>query len=88
MAIYLFYGMICLFMVKYTIWIFFKYKEKLIQEILVTIIYNSLSQDLKNIHGEGNGNSLLYSCLGNPMDRGAWQATVHGVAKSRTRLSN
>ena len=31
--------------------------------------------------GEGNGNSLQYSCLGNPMDRGAWQATVHGVAK-------
>ena len=31
--------------------------------------------------GEGNGNSLQYSCLENPMDRGAWQATVHGVAK-------
>ena len=34
--------------------------------------------------GEGNGNLLQYSCLGNPMDRGAWRATVHGVAKSRT----
>ena len=32
--------------------------------------------------GEGNGNPLQYSCLGNPMDRGAWQATVHGVAES------
>ena len=31
--------------------------------------------------GEGNGNSFQYSCLGNPMDRGAWQATVHRVAK-------
>ena len=31
--------------------------------------------------GEGNGNTLQYSCLGNPMDRGAWWATVHGVAK-------
>ena len=31
--------------------------------------------------GEGNGNSLQYSCLGNLMDRGAWQATVYGVAK-------
>ena len=31
--------------------------------------------------GEGNSNSLQYSCLGNPMDRGAWQAIVHGVAK-------
>ena len=37
---------------------------------------------------EGNDNSLLYSCLGNPMDRGAWQATVLGVAKSWTQLSD
>ena len=37
---------------------------------------------------EGNGNPLQYSYLENPMDRGAWHATVHGVAKSRTRLSN
>ena len=36
----------------------------------------------------GNGNPLQHSCLENPMDRGAWWATVHGVAKSRTRLSN
>ena len=36
---------------------------------------------------KGNGNPLQYSCLGNPMDRGAWRATVHGVAKSQTRLS-
>ena len=33
---------------------------------------------------EGNGNPLQFSCLGNPMDRGAWRATVHGVAKSQT----
>ena len=33
---------------------------------------------------EANGNPLQYSCLGNPTDRGAWQATVHGVAKSWT----
>ena len=38
--------------------------------------------------GEGNGNPLQYSCLGNSMDRGAWEATLHGVAKSRTRLSD
>ena len=38
--------------------------------------------------GEGNGNPLQYSCLGNPIDRGAWWATVHGVAESQTRLSN
>ena len=35
-----------------------------------------------------NGNPLQYSCLENPMDRGAWRATVHGVAKSQTRLSD
>ena len=38
--------------------------------------------------GEGNGNSLQYSCLENSLDRGAWWATVHGVAKNRTQLSN
>ena len=38
--------------------------------------------------GEGNGNPLQYSCLENPMDRGAWQAIVHGVTKSRTRFSD
>ena len=38
--------------------------------------------------GEGNGNPLQYSCLGNPMDRGVWWATVHGVTKSRTWLSH
>ena len=38
--------------------------------------------------GEGNGNPLQYSCLKNPMDGGAWWAIVHGVAKSRIRLSN
>ena len=37
---------------------------------------------------EGNGNPLQYSCLENSMDRGAWKATVHGVAKSWTQLSN
>ena len=36
--------------------------------------------------GGGNGNPLQYSCLENPMDRGAWTATVHRVSKSRTRL--
>ena len=41
--------------------------------------------------GDGNGNPLQYSCLGNPKDRGAWQATVHGVAKeldATERLNN
>ena len=38
--------------------------------------------------GVGNGKPLQYSCLGNAMDRGAWWATVHGVARNRTQLSD
>ena len=37
---------------------------------------------------EGNDNSFQYSCLENPMDRGAWWATAHGAAQSQTRLSD
>ena len=43
---------------------------------------------LVSIGGEGNGTPLQYSCLENPMDRGAWWAAVHGVARSRTQLSD
>ena len=43
--------------------------------------------DLGRYPGRGHGNPLQYSCLGNPKDRGTWQATAHGVAKSQTRLS-
>ena len=43
---------------------------------------------LGSFSGEGNGNPLQYSCLGNPMGGGAWRATVHEVAKNLTRLSN
>ena len=45
-------------------------------------------RDLWELVGEGNGTPLQYSCLENPMDGGAWWAAVHGVAKSRTRLSD
>ena len=38
--------------------------------------------------GEGNGNPFQCTCLGNPVDRGAWWASVHGVAESQTRLSH
>ena len=38
--------------------------------------------------GVGDGNLFQDSCLGNPMDRGAWRATVHGAAKIQTQLSN
>ena len=40
--------------------------------------------ELGRFPGEGNGNPLKYSCLENSMDRGIWQALVHGVAKSQT----
>ena len=43
---------------------------------------------LKRAPGEGNGYPLQYSCLENSMDREAWQAKVHGIAKSQTRLSD
>ena len=49
----------------------------------------SFRKDPSNIFlGEGNGTPLQYSCLENPMDGGAWWAAVHGVAGSRTRLSD
>jgi len=38
--------------------------------------------------GDGNGNSLQYSCLENSMDRGAWWGTIHGITKSQTQLSD
>ena len=45
-------------------------------DFIVSILYT----------GEGNGNPLQYSCLENPVDRGAWWAAVHGVAQSQTQL--
>ena len=53
--------------------------------ILPKTTYRFIAIPIK-LPGEGNGNPLQNSCLGNPTNRGAWQATVHGVAKSWTRL--
>ena len=47
-----------------------------------------LMPGLERSPAEGNGNPLQYSCLGNPMSRGAWWATIHGVTKSQTQVSN
>ena len=52
---------------------------------VMSLLLNMLS---RLVIGEDNGTPLQYSCLENPMDRGAWWATVHGVAKSRTGLSD
>ena len=54
----------------------------------VNISLNDLLNFANAGFGEGNGTPLQYSCLENPMDGGAWWAAVHGVAKSRTRLSD
>ena len=62
-------------------------------EIFINNCKDSDNYTLNNVYvnyicGEGNGNPLQFSCLENSMDRGAWWATVHGVAKSQTQLSN
>ena len=51
-------------------------------------IENHQKESSKRRRGEGNGTPPQYSCLENSMDGGNWWATVHGVAKSRTRVSN
>ena len=49
-------------------------------------IYTHIYTHIYTQLGEGNGTPLQYSCLENPMDGGAWNAAVHGVAEGRTRL--
>ena len=58
--------------------------KKKSQKELRELKYRGLCQ----LHGEGNGTPLQYSCLENPMDGGAWWATVHGITKSQTRLTD
>ena len=50
------------------------------------MFFNDISPYLQGLPGEGNGNPLQYSCLENSVDRGAWWATIYGVAQSWTRL--
>ena len=67
-------------------------KTSLVAQTVKRLAYNvgdlGSIPGLGRYSGERNGNPLQYSCLENPLDGGAWQATVRGVAKSRTRLSN
>ena len=58
------------------------------REGLLNLIRILVLAAIKLIIGEGNGTPLQYSCLENPTDGGAWKATVHGVAKSQTQLSD
>ena len=62
-----------------------------LHEFLFTFFFNATTRKHRAciaFLGEGDGTPLQYSCLENPMDRGAWWAAVHGVAKSQTRLSD
>ena len=67
-------------------------KTSLVAQTVKSLAYNAgdlgLIPGLRRSSGEGNGNPLQYSRLENPMDKGAWWATVHWVAKSRTRLND
>ena len=69
---------------------FCRYLSYLILNSLLNFCFSLLSYRLGHygIYGEDNGTRLQHSCLENPMDGGAWWATVHGVAESRTRLNN
>ena len=64
-----------------------KKKKRHLSEHILQDNFNLIIYIIK-IPGGGNCNPLQYSCLENPMDRGAWQATVHVVAKSHTQISN
>ena len=79
------------------------FKRGSLCHIVAVCWFSAVSGDKESVHkmedldsipgagrspGEGNGNPLEYQCLGSPMDRGAWRATVYGVAESGTRLSD
>ena len=63
-------------------------REKPVQQRRPSTAKNKKYMKSGKSPGDGNGNPLQHSCLGNPMDRGSWRATVQGVAKSQTWLSN
>ena len=75
--------------------VFWRYLSALIWELMICKGRSGLKKIWEELRDcgikelrEGNSNPLQYSCLENPMDGGAWWATVHGVSKSRTRLSD
>ena len=89
---------LCLYLLVWKSWYFGIEIHSIPNEYLLNLIFNRCSfiGDLIGIHlvlfdplyWEGNGTPLQYSCLENPTDGGAWWAAVHGVAKSRKRLSD
>ena len=94
-TIYIFFYIIdvCVYICKYKFHLFIYTKwgfpgGSVVKNLPANTGDMGLISDLGRYSGEGNGKPLQYSCLGNPMDRGAWWSTVHGVAKSWTQLSN
>ena len=70
---------------SYFCWDGFPEEEYVAQKTYISL---TLIDTARLLSGEGNGTPLQYSCLENPMGGGAWWAAVHGVSKSRTRLSD
>ena len=68
--------------------ILLKYISHIIKYTYLGYIYIFYKVNVTILYGEGNGTPLQYSCLANPKEGGAWWAVVHGVARSRTRLSD
>ena len=68
----------------YTIATFLRYASEIITALLIDCTRTQNVFSVKIIIGEGNGNPFQYSCLENPMNRGAWWAPIHGVTESGT----
>ena len=77
---------LCIFQTLYFIWGF--PGGLMVKNLPTNAKDMGLIPGLGRFLGEGNGNPLQYSCLENPLNRGAWQAAAHGVAKNWTELSN
>ena len=67
---------------------FSRFIDLFISNFILLFLHFSVFYLINLYFGEGNGKPLQYSCLENPMDGGAWWATVHGVTKNQTRLSS
>ena len=63
------------------------FENPIILSIFQIILHYTLYVNSTDSSGEGNGNLLQYSCLENPLDKGAWQATVHGVTRVKHNLA-
>ena len=74
------------FIILYNLKWGFPHGAEVVKNLLANVGGPDSIPDLGRCPGEANGNPLQYSCLGSPMDSGAWWAVVHGIAKTQTRL--